>query len=402
MLVPASVCTSYSDSLFLDIKGSAKFPAVFSFTSNCMDNRRPAQASFSRQRLQGRQSSPALQHDNQSSWETPQPYSSPLPQTQWTDLPMPYRPRNWPEAKEESYVPIQQHLLPDFHIRAPMVPADSDGSKASSTSKRRRRPRGLRNLLSRPQDEIHGDETHQQNVDVTLLYPQMSPYADRRSIYSAPDELEHYDARSFSQPNSPGHMNSAQRSGEPPQISIPRTPTYPPSGRRRNNSSHGVADAGFEDEEEFRLFAQATAGLGPEQVFRHAATFSASSSYQRGSPPDPVPLARAATTGNLVSPVQETPTTMYALQQLPQMPESHGSLHRERLQTSTSGLDLWLQNASATADVSDLSPTEDFDDELPDYAESQAQAQAHQRAEAARRAQELQRRWQLSGGRRGL
>lgn len=43
----------------------------------------------------------------------------------------------------------------------------------------------------------------------------------------------------------------------------------------------------------------------------------------------------------------------------------------------------------------------DPDDELPDYAQSQAQAQAHQRIEATRRAQELAMRWHLSGSRRG-
>ena len=49
-------------------------------------------------------------------------------------------------------------------------------------------------------------------------------------------------------------------------------------------------------------------------------------------------------------------------------------------------------------------PDEDrsaYDDELPDYATSQAQAQAHLRVEAARRAQELQQRWHLSGSQYG-
>ena len=45
-------------------------------------------------------------------------------------------------------------------------------------------------------------------------------------------------------------------------------------------------------------------------------------------------------------------------------------------------------------DIADSLPIED---ELPDYAASQAQAQAAQRVEATRRAQELQRRWQASG-----
>ena len=69
-------------------------------------------------------------------------------------------------------------------------------------------------------------------------------------------------------------------------------------------------------------------------------------------------------------------------------------------------LDDWLSRsaraASSTGDVSPLEESFGFDDELPDYAESQAQAQAGQRAEAARRAQELQRRWIESGARRAM
>ncbi|KAK3706115.1 hypothetical protein LTR37_012942 [Vermiconidia calcicola] len=87
---------------------------------------------------------------------------------------------------------------------------------------------------------------------------------------------------------------------------------------------------------------------------------------------------------------------------LAQMPEGRHGVQRERLHTSHSGLDLWLEPPRLGDEISDVSPEDEHDDELPDYAESQAQAQAHQRVEAARRAQELQNRWQQSGARRGI
>lgn len=109
----------------------------------------------------------------------------------------------------------------------------------------------------------------------------------------------------------------------------------------------------------------------------------------------------------LVSPLQETPTTMRALQQLAQLPhDSLGSGQQDAqiAQTPSStrraneaamaGVDLWIEPPTPAFDEDDVSPI--IDDELPDYASSQQQAQAEQRAEATRRAQELQRRWRQS------
>ena len=116
--------------------------------------------------------------------------------------------------------------------------------------------------------------------------------------------------------------------------------------------------------------------------------------------PQPPPLTRPATTGDipLVSPIEEIPST------LPPPPPP-----QIRHQTSASGQDLWLPTAVETrlAHTEEtlllgddfLDHHDDDDDELPDYAESQAQAQAAQRAEATRRARELQQRWHASGGR---
>ncbi|KAK0336922.1 hypothetical protein LTR02_007830 [Friedmanniomyces endolithicus] len=93
------------------------------------------------------------------------------------------------------------------------------------------------------------------------------------------------------------------------------------------------------------------------------------------------------------------------------MPLASTQHSRQRLQTSASGLDLWLQPPSRPMSAGAVSHSDDEDDdtndemppddELPDYAQSQAQAQAHQRAGAARRAQELQRRWHESSGVQG-
>lgn len=361
-----------------------------------------------------------------------------------------------------------------------------------------------------------------------MLYPQMSPYdSNRMSTYSAPEHLEHSQYASFSQPNTPAYPPTGwsalpSRSDEPSPVGIPRSPTYPPAGRRRMHSAAGLGDAAFEDEQDFRLFVEATAGLPPD-----IGGFSPSQQQQQQSQGSP--RRRATTQGRQssvpavgvseMSPVAETPTTMSALQQLasipqanqtyrpqtqaqtqgqpqyrayepqrsvsqqqttrhesrPQRPEPHrtdSATNRERLAASASGLDLWLPSpvspqtattptqtiprrpvgsstaraASVSSHYSAISPLtpdapphppqpqqqqhlqphaappaladlddeitrqleeleleeeqgegREYDDELPDYAQSQAEAQAERRAEAARRARELQERWLRRG-----
>ncbi|KAK3055485.1 hypothetical protein LTR09_003405 [Extremus antarcticus] len=283
--------------------------------------------------------------------------------------------------------------------------------------KRKRRVRGFRDLLQ-PQGLEEGPGTA---VDVSMLYPQMNPYTNSNrqsshSTHSAPEELERYHNRTVSQNSAPGYLDPSSHSDFAPPMNAPRSPTYPPAGRRRMHSATGLGDAAFADEAEYRLFVEATAGLGPEQSFR---PFDPVSQFPV-SPLSPSPRRtqseRISTIGpasprDIVSPLSETPTTRFALQHLAQMP--HGSTHPslEPLQTTHSAVDMWLQPPSAEPldfideqfAALDLDLDDDhLNDELPGYAESQAQAQQHQRAEAARRAQELQMRWQMSGGRRGV
>ena len=413
MQAPVSTSISYSDpTTRITKRRNDPYKVVIAASSSCMDLRGRAQNTPDRQQVRSRPSDSSLQPTAPPSRTSPQPYSSPLPQTQWSEIPLPYRPRNWTESREEPF----PALVPDpsyvWRLRPSTPDTGSRNSQAQPTSRTRRRPQGIRNLLGR-----EDDETRDQPMDVSMLYPQMSPYEDRFSSYSAPDDLEFYHTRSVSQPPTASFTSMPSDFDDLPSLSIPRSPTYPPAGRRRMHSATGVGDAAFADEQEFRLFVEATAGLGPEQTFRNHQPYSSSTSSQRRPRHDssPQPRQQLPPNSDTVSPLEETPTTMYALQQLASMPQASQEPQRQRLNTSASGLDLWLQPPGATpptrTSVHDVSPLEelgrlghldDDDDELPDYAESQAQAQAHQRAEASRRAQELQRRWQQSGSRRGL
>ena len=240
-------------------------------------------------------------------------------------------------------------------------------SRGSSASTRRRRPRGIRDLFSRPQDEIQ-----EQPFDVTFLYPDVNPYSDRHSTCSAPDDLEHHHVRSLSQPGSSSFMESTLGIHDTPLTGIPRSPTYPPSTGGQRHGSRRMRDREFEDEEDFHLFAQATAGLGPDQAFRLAYSPPTSTTPQRAARTRLPQLSRPTTSGDRMPSDEGTPTTVYALHQLPQMPEGRRQSQRERLQHSNSNLDLWLQLPSSLVEGTDVSSVDDFDDELPDYAESQA------------------------------
>ncbi|RMY18300.1 hypothetical protein D0867_05428 [Hortaea werneckii] len=230
--------------------------------------------------------------------------------------------------------------------------------------------------------------------------------------------------RSISQPNTPSHLQTRFEESQPvpmPSLGIPRSPTCPPTGRRRLHSDSGVQDDAFRNESDFRLFVEATAGLEPEQPPKSKPDSSHYPSHTFSPPQD-----RFSQPHDIVSPVAETPTTLHALQGVAQMPKSVSPPRRHR-QRETSprdpiAFDLSLHSAvPVSSRVRPLTPgssssttfggaggdspfssDEDDDEELPDYAASQAQAQASQRVEAARRAQELQRRWEEGAKRRGF
>ncbi|KAK4635548.1 hypothetical protein CLAFUW4_00852 [Fulvia fulva] len=281
----------------------------------------------------------------------------------------------------------------------------NENNSKPAQSRGRHRPGAFRSVTAREYPQ-----SQRADADPALLYPQMSPYDDAQSSYSAPDELS-LAPRAVSQPSSASHWQTSfymsDTEDDLPLTMLPRTPTYPPSGGRRARGAASNVEATFTDEEEFHLFVQATAGLGPEQAFRSPTSPEESPRRSRATGARPFSTPQAPVSTDLVSPIQETPTTMHALRQLAQMPhdprrpapvrlDAGQSFAAQRLDTAMGGIDLWLQPPSAVSEEDDVvSP---IDNELPDYAASQAQAQAAQRAEATRRAQELQRRWQLRSG----
>ncbi|TKA24392.1 hypothetical protein B0A50_06712 [Salinomyces thailandicus] len=285
----------------------------------------------------------------------------------------------------------------------PVAPGHGSSRAPPSATRRapgkaRRRPEALDNLTHRSSVPPEGSR-----VDDSLLYPQISGYNDNSiSTDNAPNEFL-LAPRCHSQPNTPNHLRVRSTDSPPialPSLGIPRAPTYPPAGRRRMHSDSGLQGDAFRDEEEFRLFVEATAGLEPEQARRLS---------NAQSPPRHLlgHISIDSPNNELISPLEETPTTIQALRDFAQMPRSGPSPGAEHLSAAIAGLDLVMDSPAPPL----VSPLEQIlhdddllqtDDELPDYASSQAQAQTAQRAEAARRAQELQRRWQQSATNRRL
>jgi hypothetical protein len=321
--------------------------------------------------------------------------TSPLPSRQWLAHPQPrefgaFRASN-PHTVDLEPPSVQrtQSIGPNFRSSA--------AASRTAAPRQRRRPRPL------------DQERLRQPLDSAMLYPQMSPYDGLDGDGFGNATFDYY-PRSVSQPVTPGLPQQGSQEPAAPTLTFPTyTPGIAPA--RGDNS-----DAAFNDEHEFRLFVEATAGLGPVL----------SLDRRESSSESPNDHAQDVCNGSqsTISPTAVTPTTLQALQHLAQMPQSTPPRtpsplppqhQRPHLQRFGSDFDSWLQTPHSQPrltqhlsmphmsnlaplenwhDVPDVSPIED---ELPDYASSQAQAQAAQRVEATRRAQELQRRWQESG-----
>ena len=319
---------------------------------------------------------------------TRQPSS--LPQRQWQEVPIPYRPREWHDRSEEQLPPRTstppQHVPPFRQFQRQLA------QPIVQPLRPRKRPEALTSTPSLRQFESHASD-----INPALLYPQLSPYDGE----STPEEpQQHSTMRSVSQPNTPSfHAYRGHHADEPDdEVSLMSgIPNFLPPARQHTTTT----EAPFTDDEEFHLFVQATAGLGPEQPLRGSPVYQENRgrhTYQnRQSQEEALPL---------VSPIhQQTPTTVRALQHMAQLPQPVFTLPRrptaqrlvtEPIHASDGGLDLWVEPPSADMnnEGGDVSPMEADEDELPGYAESQAQAQAVQATEARRRAQELARRWQ--------
>lgn len=320
-----------------------------------------------------------------------QPATASIPPTQRTD---PSRPRDFGAfiASNSPHISsIQRTQSTGLRYRRDLL------TPGLAASRPKRRPRPLdQELLHEP-------------MNATLLYPQMSPYSQ------PDDDIGHttfdYYPRSVSQPVTPRLGETMTAEHDPYATTL--SSHGPAAEHDLSSAGFSTGDAAFNDEHEFRLFVEATAGLGPiasidDQMFV---------SNLSGSQPVDIRAPHREETHPFVSPIAETPNTVQALQHLAQMPQSTHDIQpsRPELQRFGSNFDDWLQASPAHPrlaqqhsmpqmsahaplgswqDIADSLPIED---ELPDYAASQAQAQAAQRIEATRRAQELQRRWQESG-----
>jgi len=317
-----------------------------------------------------------------------------------TTASMPYIQRTDPSSPREfgAFIASNSHITSIHRTQSTGLRTRRDLQAPDHVASRpKRRPRPL------DQERLH------EPINATLLYPQMSPYSQHD------DDIAHatfdYYPRSVSQPVTPrlGETSTAAHD----TYATPLSSRGPAVENEYGDRGFSTSDAAFNDEHEFRLFVEATAGLGPiasidDQMFV---------SNLSGSQPVDIRTSHRQETHPITSPIAETPNTVQALQHLAQMPQSTPDSQPPRpyLQRFGSNFDDWLQSSpehprlahqhsmpqmSAHASLGgwqDIADSLPIEDELPDYAASQAQAQAAQRVEATRRAQELQRRWQESG-----
>ncbi|KAF2719420.1 hypothetical protein K431DRAFT_111490 [Polychaeton citri CBS 116435] len=337
----------------------------------------------------------------------PQPLSSPLPQGHWSHIPEAYRPQSFVAAtaseQPESLFAFRDRLPPPTIHTSHTPPSLPTLASPQGHSKRRR---GV------PKDIVVREPTAQDQPNPTFLYPQLSPYDDpvrtQRAYEASAPVLSMQ--RSVSQPQSPTWFNSPQSATATeglPSLGIPRAPTYPPatpssaSSRRRMYTSD---TATLQDDQELAMFAAASVGLGPEGTFRpaHASIDTSGRPFYAGSR---ATARYSPQRSDTISSTVETPTTRMALEQLASMPSSSvPSNHRPLARPSATGLDAWMSNPTPSVNLEGTGPTamqpdvSPIDEELPDYATSQAQAVAKSRQAAANRAQELQRRWRAGMG----
>jgi hypothetical protein len=168
-----------------------------------------------------------------------------------------------------------------------------------------------------------------------------------------PAELYPQEGRGYSASSAPGAMQS---------------PITSASSYRRESEAM--------DPSEFALFVEATSSLNIN------ATSSSSSLWSRA------PTRPSVTPNRLAAP-------------LPPLPRSHSSPAPHTRFPSRQPSRAQLLADAITGWDGDESSQGSQEDELPDYAQSQAEAHARQRREAARRAQELDLMWSNSRRRRG-
>ncbi|KAK4973294.1 hypothetical protein LTR66_011195 [Elasticomyces elasticus] len=172
----------------------------------------------------------------------------------------------------------------------------------------------------------------------------------------------------------------------------------------------GTAEEAFADERELHLFAAATSGVSPDQQFAPQRI----SSHHRCETRNLGAQCRGNPEFGTFSPVNDTPTTVYARQTISSLPGAFQTTRADLpdssrrisyLQLEPDGeFDLWQDPTTAQLHVrpdafdADNESVSTVEDEPPNYVQSQLEAARQARRKAAARAEELQRRWVLSGG----
>jgi hypothetical protein len=204
-----------------------------------------------------------------------------------------------------------------------------------------------------------------------------------------------------------------------------RGSTFPESGISSSTARESVSDAprphtwvsptethgAFGDSTDFHLFAEATAGLpgGFDALSPTETPRLQGSLFARGSQNDRIPLLPRETNANVVPipvpdyewiPRQAPRDYSVSSSALPQV--SSSALPRRDsydMNAPSSPLRPNLNTINLELERLGLSDNErPPDDELPDYAQSQAEMAAQKRKEASARARELESRWNLARG----
>jgi hypothetical protein len=338
--------------------------------------------------------------------------------------------------------------------RLPQIPVISTSEALNKplppspgTDKKRRTPASLRNLIRRqPSEEqnsthLHPEPYHHQRSSSASngkLSPDPYQYNSRHSSRSMPSSpLEYTSTQSHSSSYPPhitrSHSAAADYTDVPqyqayspaPQtlrdqraVSMASTFASPPlrasstfpetttaiatprssiSQRPRPHTSWLSPTEPFQDPSEVGLFAAATCGLpgGFDSFSPSESPRLQGSLFARGRQNDSIPLLAQPSRPQQVSGWQPMPDEYMSRQGPSEVMFSSSALPTP---PSTSPRSMNMNTINLELERLGLGEEEHADDELPNYAQSQAQMSELKRKEAAARARELEERWNSSRG----
>jgi len=338
-----------------------------------------------------------------------------------------------PEQEKKKRKPISLRDLVRRRPSSNFEESDLDSNHLRPEPPQRQRSSSANATLSPDPTQNYRRHQSSRSVPSSPSYP---PDAMTRAhpaavSYNYADPSYHYQSYS-PQPVQRSHRtHSYQADFEPPRArrTFPETPSPPnaPQQRQRPRTWLSPAESGnepFHDPSEFHLFVEATSGL-PDGGY---STFSPTSPpgpshlqgslFPRGRQNDRIPIPLQHSYSARPSPSQSQSYDISSWQSpdydynphsrqsssrplvsssaLPSPARSHHSHHSQRSRTSPNinAVNLELERLGLSSEDDERN-----DDELPNYAQSQAEMSEKKRREAANRARELEARWNRSRGR---